>query len=382
MVINIIRFRGRVILKRFRVFFVFIVVLLTACNKDEVENQSIDEVINLTVIGEDLENVYQYDYNSGTEEGFQTNLSSELGISNNYLTLRQLDDKLSFFTLSNGAVSLFEKDLVTSSITTYPEFYNNSFERSLVWGLSNEISVYFGLYKPFGSTNLALHIVNLEDLQGFDIALEFGIDQLFQPLYRDGTLVLTYRSGNGDYKIILFDTEKDVIAKTFEFGSSNPSILITEEGNLAIFTQNDNENSFLELFDMINLIRISKNELQFDQPFPTGPINGKLKDNKLFYEYTYPQPFSLVRGPAIFDTSTGSNTVLDLLGIVEKLNREKDMDIQPIIGQFLPDKNLFAISYVLPNGAINEPGGFLLISTDGMLRAHKNLEFVPTYFVE
>ncbi|RRQ49923.1 hypothetical protein DZC72_04885 [Maribacter algicola] len=349
---------------------------------DSTENPTIDEAINLTLIGEDLDKVYQYDYNSETDEGLQTDLSSELGISNDYLTLRQLNDKLSFFSLSNGAISLYQKDLVSSGITTYPEFYTITSERSLVWGLSSENSVYFGLYKPFGSTNLALRIVDLQTLEGFDIAIEFGIDQLFQPLYHDGKLVITYRKGNEDYKIILFDTQTDDIVKTFELGGSKPSVLITEEGELGIFTKENNENTFLELFDMENLLNISVRELQFDQSFPTGPINGKLMGDKLYYDYVYQQPFSLSKGPAIFDISTGTNTVLDLSGTIEKLNSEKSLDIQPILGQYLPDKNVFAISYILPNGEIDEPGGFLLLSTEGKLRAQKNLNFVPTYFVD
>ncbi|PIB28633.1 hypothetical protein [Maribacter sp. 4G9] len=357
-------------------------LLLISCNKDSSENPTIDEAINLTLIGEDLDKVYQYDYNSETDEGFQTDLSSELGISNDYLTLRQLNDKLSFFSLSNGAISLHQKDLVSSGITTYTEFYTITTERSLVWGFSNDNSVYFGLYKPFGSTNLALRIVDLETLEGFDLAIEFGIDQLFQPLYHDGKLVITYRTGDGEYKIILFDTQTEIISKTLELKSSKPSVLITEDGELAIFAQNDNENTVLELFDMVNLISISKNELQFDHPFPTGPINGTLADGKLYYEYTYPQPFSLVKGPAIFDILTGTNTVLDLSGAIEKLNSEKGLDIQPILGQYLSGKNVFAISYTLPNGEIYEPGGFLLLSSDGKLRAQKNLNFVPTYFVD
>ena len=379
---RILRTRFRESIAHFGIFCVCNLLLLISCAKESSEEQSVDRSIDLTIIGEDLERVYQYDYNSETDEGFQTDLSNEIGITNYYLTLRQLEKKLFFFTLSNGAISLYEKDLITSGVTSYSEFFTITTERSLVWGLSNENSVYFGLYKPFGSTNLALHSFNLQTLKGFDIALEFGIDQLFQPLYSDGKLVITYRTGNGEYKIVIFDTVKDNIAKTFELVSSKPSILITEEGELAIFTKKDNENTVLELFDLNNLLSISQRELQFDQAFPTGPINGKLIGNKLYYEYSYPQPFSLAEGPAILDISNGSNTVLDLLGIIEKLNSEKGLDIQPILGQYLPNENVFAISYVLPNGEISEPGGFLLISEDGKLRSQKNLNFVPTYFVE
>lgn len=363
-------------------FGLCLITLLISCSREDADNPTVDEPINLTLIGEDLDKVYQYDYNSITDEGNQIDLSSELGITNYYLTLRQLDNEIFFFTYTNGAISLYQKNLMTSGVTSYPEFYNITSERSLIWGLSNETSVYFGLYKPFGSTNLALHIVSLETLEGFDISLEFGIKQLYQPLYHNGKLIITYRTGDENYKVVVFDTISNNMVKTFEFGTSNPSILITENGELAIFTQMESENTVLELYDLESLLRTFRRELQFDKPFSTGPINGTIQGNKLYYEYSYPQPFSLVKGPAIFDIESGNNTVLDLLVIIKKLKNEQGLDVQPIIGQYLSNQNVFAISYVLPSGEITEPGGFLLIDTEGKLIAQKNLSFVPTYFVD
>ena len=66
----------------FCLFSVCFIFLMSSCSKDNVVEQSIEEAIDLTLIGEDLDKVYQYDYNSETGEGFQTDLSNELGITN------------------------------------------------------------------------------------------------------------------------------------------------------------------------------------------------------------------------------------------------------------------------------------------------------------
>lgn len=359
-----------------------ILFIVSACSSDDMDFQEMPKDFKVTLIGEDLSSVYQYDYDHATNQGIQTNLSTELGVSNSYLTLRQLNETLSFFSFSNNAISLFQKDLITSKVKTYPEFYNITAERSLVWGLTNEDSVYFGLFKPFGSTNLALRVVGIPDFEGFDVSLELAIDQLFEPLYSNGKLFIIYRTGSGDHKLVVYDTDVDSIRKTIDFGRLKPSVLISDEGNLAVFTQNENENTVLELFDGANLESLTKMELQFDNPFATGPINGALVGDNLFYQYNYQQPSEIINGPAIFNITTGSNTILDILGIINKLREEMGMEVQPLLGQYLPAIDLFAISYILPNGTEMEPGGFLLISTDGNLQVQKNLNFVPTYFVE
>jgi hypothetical protein len=153
-------------------------------------------------------------------------------------------------------------------------------------------------------------------------------------------------------------------------------------GDLAIFTRDDNENTFLELFDSSNLISISKTELELDQSFATGPINAYLEGDKLYYQYAYPQPFQIVRGPAIFDIATGNNTILNVLGIINDLNEQNGFSIQPVIGQYVSAQNLFAISYVLQNETETALGGFILVDLDGNVVAQKSLNFIPTYFVE
>lgn len=357
------------------------IVVFCSCNTDEVLELPDNEELNVTMIGVDLENVYQYDFQSGTDSGVQTNLSTELGINNNFLTLRQFEKTLSFYVFSNNSISLYQKELTSGEITTFPQFYDITSERSLVWGINDEASVYFGLYKPFGSTNLALRTVNLTNLDGVDLTLEFGITQLFEPLYTNGILMVTYITGNGDYKIVVFNTDKNSIIRTFEFGKVKPSILITDDGNLAIFTQKADENTVLELFDTSNFLSISRKELNFDQQFAAGPINASLIGNKLYYQYTYPQPFQIEKGAAIFDISTNVNSLIDVLGLLDTLSEGGNL-ARPIVGTFVPTKNVFALSYAFQNTTDVEIGGFMLISLDGNLVAQKNLNFIPTFFVD
>ena len=160
----------------------FVCVSCTKEMDNEADTAYENKEISFQAIGVDGERIYQYNYDGyqGIEETI--NLSSELGLGSEYLTLRQLNKTLSFFNFNQGSFSLVQKDLSSNRVESYIDFYTNSSERSIVWGINNDDSVFFGHYSPEGSTNLAIHNVSLDDFQGSDLSLEFNIEQLYQPL--------------------------------------------------------------------------------------------------------------------------------------------------------------------------------------------------------
>jgi hypothetical protein len=368
--------------KRLIVLVLSTTVFLFSCSNNDVEVIENIQDFNLTIIGEDAQEVYQYEYESVNNAGNQINLSSQLGIQNNYLTLREFQGSLSFYSFSNSAISIIQKNLATGRITSFPNFYTISAERSLVWGINDENSVYFGLYKPLGSTNLTLRIVSFADMQGFDISLEFGIAKLYEPLYDNGNLFITYLTGGGSYKLVVYNADANAVVKTFDFGKEKPSFLITDLGNLAVFMQDGRGNTNLEMYDTLNFLSLSTSVLPIAQTFNAGPINGAIVNDKLFYQYVYTQPFEIENGAAVLDLTSGDNTILDIVGLVNKVNDDEGITIRPLFGQYLSGINLFAISYALQNVVGEEIGGFLLVSIDGNLVAQGKLKFLPTHFVD
>ena len=83
-------------------------LLFFSCSSDDSNNppqQDETEIpaASFTVIGQDLNNVYQFDYDATSNQGLVLNLAQEFNINRDYLTLREVDDLLSFYFFSGGA---------------------------------------------------------------------------------------------------------------------------------------------------------------------------------------------------------------------------------------------------------------------------------------
>jgi hypothetical protein len=357
--------------------------LLWACSTNETEMAAEEDLVpSFVLVGIDAENVYQYNYDGLEDKAATFNLSQELGLGANYLTLRQVGQQLSFYTFSNGAFSLYQKDVLTGSTDLFLDFYENTDARSIVWGTNDASSVYFGYYSPRGSSNLALYSYHLATLQGVDTPLEFNIQELYPPLYEDGKLYITYQSGSGAFKLAIYDTFQATVVQNVDYGSARPSIFMADNGDLAIITLGPNGITELELRSTETFLVQTKQVLNLNQVFSPGPLNAQLRDEKLYYEFEFAQPFSINKGPAIYDLGTDENLVLDMDGILKQLSSETGLSINILTSVYVKDTDAFLFGYGKVTNDDRLEGGVLAISSEGKLLKQLSLPFVPTYFLK
>lgn len=363
-------------------FFALFLILLLGCAKDVIP---VEEEISLpifTVIGEDLDFVYEYHYNGLIDSGEVKNLSNELGVYSDYLTLRQLQTTLFFYSFSSGSFSLARKNLVSGNSETFQNFYTNTGQRSISWGINSENTVFFGFYAPVGSTNLGVLSVDLSGIQVRDLILENNILNLYQPLYSNGKLFITYKDSLSNYKITVFNTNSKQVIKTLEFEKAAPSILLDDFGDLAVIKPVMGLEALLEIYDFNTLEIKEQVTLTLNQTFGAGPLSAILNTDKLYYSYTYSQPFSLATGPAILDLNTNSNTVLDLVSLFAQVESELGSPIVLVSQGYSKFQNVFFVGYGVLNNGDNVEGGVLIISESGELLKNIAIPFAPTYFVK
>jgi len=340
------------------------------------------ENITFQAVGVDGQAIYQYNYDGTSNAGETINLSTELGLGSQHLTLRQLGKTRSFYSFSQGKFSLVQKDFTSGAVAQYIDFYTNTSARSVVWGINNEESVFFGYYTPQGSTNLAIQNIGLNDFQGSDLSLEFNIEQLYQPLYHDGKLFITYQNSASNYKISVYDTDTYALLQTIDYGSSSPSILIDDNGDLDVFKFTDGSTVGFERRDIGNLTVFEELDFELNQRFPAGPFNGHLKDGTLYYEYEYSQPFDLETVPAVLDLETGENRILDLLGTINQIEAAEGINIYVVWQQYGATEDVFLVSYGIFKDSPILEGGVMVLSPEGSLLNNIHLPFVSTYFVK
>lgn len=363
-------------------FWPLLAVLVLGCNSDDssdvVPMDSELPVADFIAIGQDFDNVYQYNFNGDIETGELTNLTQELNITTDYLTLREVGDLVSFYFFNQGAFSLIIRDVKTGLFASYSDFFANSPGRSVAWGINNESNVFFGFFGPSGTRNLGVQDVDLQSTDTEDTAIDFDIDFIFQPILFSGKVYFVYRTNMGDYKFTFYDTVDQSVGPILDFGTIPISFLIAESGDLAIVK--NGTNATLELYDPNALTLIETHPLQFNTAFSAGPVDGAVFDNGiLYYAFPFVQPSEYPAGPASFDTTTQENSLVDLFGIADEVEQDLGQSIGLTVQVYDPIQNVFLLGYEILNQSAT--GGVLQISVEGELVSNIATTFVPTYFI-
>ncbi|MET1258412.1 hypothetical protein ABV409_03680 [Flagellimonas sp. DF-77] len=373
-------------MKKFPWSIVVLLGLLLGCSSDtepvETGGDTTNDRFSFTVIGEDNENLYQFDFDSEITDRTPVNLSTELNIDGVFLTLRQVDEVLSFFSFSRGNFSFALKNLNSEAVTLFPDFYTNTPERSIVWGTNSLETIHFGFYAPSGSSNLALRSIDIPSFEGDDLALEFNVTNLYQPLLVNDKLFITYRTAGGQFKVATYDIATKNLIGTLDFADFSPSLFIDDSQNLAVIKSNVGTEAQLELYDFDSLELLDSRPLGFTQFFDPGELDAELIDGKLYYSAAYAQPSPVTFGPAIFDTETGTNDLLGFIDSYSSVQTNLQTNLTLTAQGYSAAQNLFFIGFVDSNSATFDAGGVMVIAADGTLLDTIEVPFAPIYFVK
>ncbi len=362
-------------------FWIFLVLTIIGCSNDDAPVEEVEAIpiASFQVIGEDANKVYQYVYNGETDAGNLFDLTSDLGVLPSYLTLRQVDDFISFYSFRAGAFSLAQKNINTGATANFEDFYANGPDRAVVWGTNTLNSVFFGYFASGDARVLAIQDVALQDFTSQDLTIDFNIDLLFQPLLFNNKVYITYLDNEGNYKLTFYDTSTKVLGSILNFNNTPISILIDSSGNLAVIK--NGVNATLETYDSDSLSLIGSSPLAFNTGFSAGPVEGAvLNNNKLYYALPFAQPSRFAAGPAVFDLITQENFAIDFLGIINEIEQETGLAITLSTQRYSSKENMFLVGYALLETG-NE-GGVLQISPDGKLVNNVTFPFFPTDIIK
>jgi len=358
-------------------FFIF-------CSKDDGPGTVVEmaSTPNFKMIGEDEENIFQYSYNATQEIGSQINLTQTLGLDPFYLTLRQVDDVVSFYSFSSGSFSILQQNTQNGQSTAYPDFYTVTEERSITWGTNSEDLLFLGYYSPKGSRNFGIRTLDPNDGSFTDLPIEFNIEQAYDPLYFRERIFMTYKDVAGAYKIAIFNTETRSIIGTLDYGDGIPNVFIDDEGNLGVVIGTGNSVFVYQVYDIETLLL--QRELLFilDKFLPPGPLQGTVYGNTLFYTNSLAQPSPVTFGPAYFNFENNTDFVIDILSIVQEVELETQFTISLTAMRYIEEAEVFLMGYANANFSAEIVGGVLVISKTGTLLERIEVPFAPTYFIK
>ena len=360
------------------------ITFFISCSKDDGPGTVIEmaSTPNFKMIGEDTENIFQYSYNTTLKSGSQINLTQTLGLDPLYLTLRQVDEVVSFYSFSAGSFSILQQNTQNGQSTVYPDFYTVTEERSITWGTNSEDLLFLGYYSPKGSRNFGIRTLDPSDGSFTDLAIELNIEQAYDPLYFRERIFMTYKDEAGAFKIAIFNTETRAIIATLDFGEGIPNALIDDEGNLGVVIGTGNSVFVYQVYDIETLL--IQRELPFilDKFLPPGPLQGAVHGNTLYYTNSLAQPSPVFFGPAYYEFDSNTDFVIDILSIVQQVEVETQFSIALTAMRYIEEAEVYLMGYANADLTTEVVGGVLVISKTGTLLDRIEVPFAPTYFIK
>lgn len=357
---------------------------LFSCSKEQVipepEPQEAEQIV---IVGEDFEAVYSGLYQPQTGD-FQTqNLTSSLGLPLDYLVQRNYQNDVSFFSFEAGAFSLFRQNMITGSSSSYPDFYINTTERSIIWGADQGQNIYLAYFTPLGSSNLSLLRMNVQGQIQEEMTIEFGVQEVYPPLLQGDYLLVGYRTGNGNYKIGVMQLGSFQFLGTLDLGTTgSPAYFITAANQLGVLLNSTGEPPSIEVYDLSSLEFLFADQVDLNQFFEPGPLQAELLENDLYYYFAYAQPSPVIDGPAQFSLDSQSNRLLDVTSLRQQLEAERGLQLvftAKGIGQSIPPQFFLGYGFQTTDNTVE--GGVVILDAQGNVLAQRSLPFIPTALI-
>lgn len=365
-------------------FWLLVIIgILSGCSSDDNpdDRNSTSKVPSFILLAEDVENLFQFTYNGSTSEGETINLTEDSNIARRYLTLRQVGDVLSFYRFSSGNFSAFQRNVTTGETNVVENFYTISEDRSVIWGANSESKFVMAYFSPRGTSNLGIRIIDPKSEESIDLAIEFNISNVFDPLYFMDRLIIPYLDGGGNYKMAFINTITDTITETLNFGNASPSVLINDTGDMAVITGNNGNDYGYSVYDFNTLELKSEDSFSLNRFFSPGPLQADVFEGVLYYLNFYAQPSLVPFGPAVFNFNNKENRLIDMIDIVQQVQNELQTTISLTAFGYEENGNAFIVGYSI-GGDLEFEGGALVISADGKLLDNISLPFSPKYIVQ
>lgn len=370
-----------------KVLILLLAGMLWGCSDDDADpgpapGEGDSTVPEFLALGEDLEQVYLYRYDRENETEEVIDLSEEQMVSPSFLTLRQYEGVLTFYTFSEGSFSAEQRNLSTGSTRSLPDVYQVSDNQSVIWGTNSSSHMFFGYYSPIGSGNFGMRVVDMENRETQEIAVEDAVQNVYEPLLHEGKLFLTYRSGEGIYRTAIYDAATFERLSSWDLGTDTASLFLSADGEMTVI-RGDQEGGYIrETYDLNTLEAIEEVSFRLNRFFSPGPVQAALVNEKLYYLHFYAQPAKVPYAPAFYDFILDANSILDMPGIITDLEDETGQTVSLTAFRYDTPSRSFLLGYTRDYHKGEFLGGVMAISREGEILANFPTPFIPVFFLE
>lgn len=363
---------------------ILITTLLYSCSQTDEVDEPIDEEdfvpFEISVIAKNSENIYQLDILGDTADILETNLSQTLDIPYNSRRTYTNGSKITFFDIQNGNYAFWQKDVVTGQSISQDPICEATENESWRYPLTSGDQIGLITYEFNESTEknyLKIFDATTNTCNRFEIA-DFYIPQNNYAHLHKGRFYLYFTEIGGEaYSLKIMNTSNGEQIETLSFESAFSTTMDDEKLYLMFV---DGTYKILNLEDLSLLEEGMTNNPHLSHT--PGLYSSNINQNKMVFNYSYPQPAALSSAPAIYDWTTNEITHG---GDFYLFDVDRKLEDKYIEGFKFTAVEVDLESTILVAGYQNvrdtNEGGIVYLTFEGEILMDIPLDYVPTEII-
>lgn len=347
--------------------------LLIACyscsnDDDDVDTSNLEEeniqLSNFSIISEDDEAFYEYQFKEASQDAFEINLTTQEGISRQSFLVHRNESIFGFYGQGNALI----KDFKTEQLRFVDDFGGQAGEERL--STRNDDQTLAILYSLVNTNQFFVRVIDVLSTMQFEIPL--GELSLNSSLFVQGDDVFIVHNDGNQSSLFRVSKSAQTLVEQITIDAVTSGLVFSDANSILLF---DFSGSYRE-YSLDDLHMIATGTSSF---VPDNSVTFKYRDGVIYSQFQYPQPNFFSIGPAAYNLEATSESIIDVATIFnEYLSINEDtLSIQPVHFDFDTENDVWIVAFQAQDDLNISRFGYFIINQAGDILSEASLERLP-----
>ncbi len=287
-----------------KLFIYSLLVFIFSCSNDDdvvvnSENENVT-LSNFSIISEDNEAFYEYQFEEASQLGIENNLTTQEGINRQAFLIHRNESVFGFYNQGNALI----KDFSTEQLRFVDDFGGQAGEERIA--ARNDTETLAILYNIANTNEIYVRVIDVLTTTQFDIALG-TLSTVLQLFVKEDTVYVVHNEQNQSTVFTVNKTTQSLGEEILLDGPTS-GLVFTDTSSILLFDFSGNYSEYT--IDGLEFIRQGNSNF-----IPDNAVTAKYRNGVVYSQFPYPQPNFFSVGPAAYNLNAGTEVTIDVAAI-------------------------------------------------------------------